>query len=441
MEDKKYQIFVSSTFIDLKDVRDKLFKTILNLYHLPVGMEMFSAGDSDQWEIITDTIDMSDYYILVIGHRYGTAAADGISYTEKEYDYAIEHGIPVLAFIRNRDIATSETERDSDPKLLAKLNKFIKKAKTGKMCEFWDTPDELSTKVAVALPKTFKKIPRIGWVRGFDDKSKETLAELTLLSIENRKLREDLANQQERRTQEEPALEVILNDTQKLVLEGRKPEHTGSVLLPPKATLQDFSESIRKYLTTEDIETYNNGIPTEEIAYEYLKELHRYECINEACIPLTLTIINKGNSKASAVTITLTFPSFVEIIFESKSTTSLPPKDILPTPLIQIARQRSSNIHNAPTEGYNSREIFLTDDLEREKIPERKPSSTYNLSLNENILSIYLNGLMGSANTTFGSHDLVIVPLRKGEGYIDVVMTCDQYSAEDFFQIPIAVRY
>jgi hypothetical protein len=114
MEEKKYQIFVSSTYKDLIDAREKVFETILRLYHFPVGMEMFSADDVEQWEVIKDTIDSSDYYVVIIGHRYGSVTAEGLSYTEKEYDYAKEQNIPILAFIRDRDVATKPSERDEN---------------------------------------------------------------------------------------------------------------------------------------------------------------------------------------------------------------------------------------------------------------------------------------------------------------------------------------
>ena len=69
---KKYQIFISSTYEDLKTERQKIQDAILSMYHFPIGMEMFSAGDEDQWKIIQETIDSSDYYVLIIGHRYGS---------------------------------------------------------------------------------------------------------------------------------------------------------------------------------------------------------------------------------------------------------------------------------------------------------------------------------------------------------------------------------
>ena len=49
MLNKKYQIFISSTFIDLEEERKAVQETILSMYQFPIGMEMFSAGDEEQW--------------------------------------------------------------------------------------------------------------------------------------------------------------------------------------------------------------------------------------------------------------------------------------------------------------------------------------------------------------------------------------------------------
>ncbi len=43
--DKKYQVFISSTYEDLKEERDQAIKAVLEMGHIPVGMEMFSAAD------------------------------------------------------------------------------------------------------------------------------------------------------------------------------------------------------------------------------------------------------------------------------------------------------------------------------------------------------------------------------------------------------------
>lgn len=62
-------------------------------------MELFPAANEDQWTLIKKVIDDSDYYLVIIAGRYGSIGADGISYTEMEYRYALEAGKPVIGFI------------------------------------------------------------------------------------------------------------------------------------------------------------------------------------------------------------------------------------------------------------------------------------------------------------------------------------------------------
>src|SRR5262249_22343415 len=98
MANVKYQIFISSTYHDLRDEREQVIKACLEMGHIPVGMEMFNAADEEQWQIITRQIDESDYYVVLVAHRYGSTIGN-VSFTEKEYDYAVNQGVPVLGFV------------------------------------------------------------------------------------------------------------------------------------------------------------------------------------------------------------------------------------------------------------------------------------------------------------------------------------------------------
>ncbi|WP_289301301.1 DUF4062 domain-containing protein [Sporofaciens musculi] len=95
---KRYQIFVSSTFVDLKKERAAVLESILHLKCFPAGMELFPSASESQFNYIKRIIDDSDYYILLIGGRYGDDSM-GLSYTEQEFDYAAGKGIPILAFL------------------------------------------------------------------------------------------------------------------------------------------------------------------------------------------------------------------------------------------------------------------------------------------------------------------------------------------------------
>ena len=97
--DKRYQVFVSSTFTDLKEERSSVIQTLMKMDCIAAGKELFPALDEEQFQSIRRVIDDCDYYLLIIGGRYGSVTEEGISYTEKEYDYAVEKSIKVLALI------------------------------------------------------------------------------------------------------------------------------------------------------------------------------------------------------------------------------------------------------------------------------------------------------------------------------------------------------
>ncbi|PMD97381.1 hypothetical protein BWI97_07055 [Siphonobacter sp. BAB-5405] len=184
----KYQIFVSSTFEDLKPERELVIKAILEIGHIPVGMEMFSAGNDEQWKIIQKQIDDCDYYIVISAHKYGSMH-DGISYTEKEYDYASSIGIPTLGFIINDSSSWPSIYSESDSIKIDKLKKFKEKIKN-KLVNFWINKEDLYAKVSISLMKHFIDNPRVGWIKADQAASPDVLKELARLSKENALLRE-----------------------------------------------------------------------------------------------------------------------------------------------------------------------------------------------------------------------------------------------------------
>jgi len=165
MEQKKYQVFVSSTYIDLVKERQEIMHALLELDCIPAGMELFPAANEDQWSLIKGMIDESDYYLLVIGGRYGSVSPEGLSYTEMEYRYAIEIGKPVLAFLHKdpESIPVKKTESSSEGR--KKLDAFRELAQK-RMCKYWETPQELGSIVSRSLIMLQKKHPSVGWVRG-----------------------------------------------------------------------------------------------------------------------------------------------------------------------------------------------------------------------------------------------------------------------------------
>src|SRR5207253_1332631 len=168
-----YQVFVSSTFADLKDERRAVIQALMEMDCIPAGMELFPAADEEQWAFIRKVIDDCDYYLVVVGGRYGTLTAEGISYTEKEYDYACAKGIKVIAFLHERPDEIPVGRSDIDPSIREKLGAFREKLSTGRLVKFWRSPEQLPGLVALSLAKTIKAYPAVGWVRASNASSPE----------------------------------------------------------------------------------------------------------------------------------------------------------------------------------------------------------------------------------------------------------------------------
>lgn len=189
---KRYQVFISSTYADLKEERAKVIQTIMELDCIPAGMEIFPAIDEEQFEFIKKVIDDCDYYLLIIGGRYGSLSEEGISYTEMEYDYAIQKNIKVIAFIHSNpdEIPLGKSEKDSE--LRQKLQDFRNKVATNRLIKFWKNTNELPGLVALSLSKTIKTYPATGWIRANVNANPEIYVELNELRKENQELKLNL---------------------------------------------------------------------------------------------------------------------------------------------------------------------------------------------------------------------------------------------------------
>lgn len=189
MTNKKYQVFVSSTFRDLVEERQDTIRNILDLNHIPAGMELFPAADVEQLSYIKKIIDECDYYLLIVGGRYGSLDAEGISFTEREYDYAVEKGKFVVAFVHSDPDAISVKNSDTKPKLAAALHAFREKVMNGRLVKTWSNRQNLETAVVKSLTVAFNTYPQVGWIRGDSTASDKVLEQANKALQQNVELR------------------------------------------------------------------------------------------------------------------------------------------------------------------------------------------------------------------------------------------------------------
>jgi hypothetical protein len=193
VEMKKYQIFVSSTYNDLLSERQAVVEAILRAGHIPAGMELFATGDKSQLETIRRWIDESDLFMLILGRCYGTVEEEtGKSYTQLEYEYALERGKPVFAAVISEQYRETKVRNEGDKVMEAKhpdlYQSFLRTVKS-RMCRFFDDKKDLKLIVHESIPEVTRDHQLAGWVRGSDVMDPQPmLEEMAQLRAENNKL-------------------------------------------------------------------------------------------------------------------------------------------------------------------------------------------------------------------------------------------------------------
>ncbi|WP_421236731.1 DUF4062 domain-containing protein [Aeromonas jandaei] len=443
MKTKKYQVFLSSTYSDLVDEREGIIKAILELYHIPIGMEMFSAEDEDQWEIIRRTIEVSDYYILVLGLRYGSKTSSGISFTQKEYEYALARKIPILAFVMNDTVSLSKDKRDDD---LSDINNFRKMVLTNfKMAQFWETKDQLIKSVSISLMKQIMQKPAIGWIRGDSVSASEDLSkELSVLSKENRELREKLIELESKLSPKRPDIDIKLS----LPDIGADFYAYQKVEMPKQLNINDIEAHLLDYISPEDIDGYNKKIPGQDELERYNNECERIYRIKECSTPLVINVSNNGTTKANNIYIDIKFSDGL-YVYENEEITESIQSPIPFNPLVRAAAEyETSKRPKISTLGDLVSPLGTRNGFFR-GIPQSKSMFGSNklisfnekrwTKLNGNKITIRLDSLIHTRHTVFDD-EYMIVPLKSGSFYIDISIICEEYVELDYKRIEFKVE-
>ncbi len=197
MREKKLQIFVSSTFTDLREERQSAVEAILSSGHIPAGMELFAASDESQMTVIRRWIDESDVYLLILGGRYGSIdKLTGKSYTHLEYEYALKKRKALFAVVMNSTALESKVkkkgttiiEKDS-PKEFKEFKELVQK----NLVRYWDDKKDIKLAIHETISEFTYREELIGWVKGDSQVNTGFLAEeIAKLTKENSELREKI---------------------------------------------------------------------------------------------------------------------------------------------------------------------------------------------------------------------------------------------------------
>ena len=260
--ESKLQIFISSTYTDLVNERQAAVQAILKAGHIPAGMELFTAGDRSQWEVIQRWITDADIYMLILGGRYGSIEPDsGTSYTELEYDFAVSCGKPYFAVVIHENAldkkaklpGSSVLEIDHPDKMKAFRAKVL-----SKMSSFFSDQKDVKLAVLETVPQLATEYGLSGWVRATEIPDTKALAdELSRLHAENKKLSEELnshTKELDKKSRKAPGLEeefaglFELLENAKIDMTKSKHAFSNSEKLPDSISVLDLTLACRDVL-------------------------------------------------------------------------------------------------------------------------------------------------------------------------------------------------
>lgn len=151
------RIYLSSTYSDLPEYREKVYRVLRELGHDVSAMEDYVAADQRPLDRCLADVAASDLYIGIFAHRYGYVPEqdnpDGRSITELEYRCAEKQGVPRLVFLLDEktpwppgqmDVFTGEGDHG------ARIRALRAELSRDRLASFFSTADELAKKVSVA---------------------------------------------------------------------------------------------------------------------------------------------------------------------------------------------------------------------------------------------------------------------------------------------------
>ncbi len=165
MSDKRYQVFISATYADLIEERGVLTQALPALGCLPCGLEQQpTAGNA--WNATKKLIDDCDYYLLLLGSRYGSLSPSGVGFTHMEYVYAATKQKPILILMLDSPESRPASLQEKTPEAKFRLDGFRQLLiKSGNMVGRWNTPADLDGALRQYLPQLVRSRPTPGWVK------------------------------------------------------------------------------------------------------------------------------------------------------------------------------------------------------------------------------------------------------------------------------------
>lgn len=146
------KVFLSSTSRDLINEREICVDVIWDKRFVPNNMENWGASPDTVKEKLVKELNNSAGVILILGFQYGSIMnQENISYTEFEFDFSKNEGLPILCFIKLDENGEWRNDEENDERKRLLEDFKLKIENEGFVVDYFSSDDELKNKVQKSL--------------------------------------------------------------------------------------------------------------------------------------------------------------------------------------------------------------------------------------------------------------------------------------------------
>lgn len=150
------RIYISSTYEDLKDMREGVYHALRTMGHDVIAMEDLIATDKRPLDKCLADVSQCDIYIGIYAWRYGYIPPDQEkSITELEYREAVRTKKPCLLFLLDEEAPWPTKLTDTDR---TRIEAFHNELRENYTVSFFQDVNDLKAKVITAMEKFGRKI-------------------------------------------------------------------------------------------------------------------------------------------------------------------------------------------------------------------------------------------------------------------------------------------
>lgn len=414
---KIYKCFISSTFRDLEEERRRVIEAILDARQLPAGMENFNASDKSQWDYIKQMLADTDYFIVIVAHRYGSTDEGGMSYTEKEVRHALDLGIPVLSFIINESAEWPHSGYEDDTDKKVRLAQFKKYLSTDKLVKYWDNKDDLAAKVTAALHQAIKDNPRPGYIRcGATGAENET-------ATSGRK----------------PEFRIEFDGKPELKIDLDTMARVDPVPFLPRVEKIGYGQPAKLNVSDRQVEEWNMLVSDRN------REISEYNILAEEYnnqwepVRMKFSVSNLGTQRANNISIVMEFPDWIEVYDKEKQTEKPELPDIPENPVraamnrqkaragfLSVAQAFAVPRHHGSWLEKHDLSVLLGDGLKR-----------FLTIKSEHVAVYHADTLQHGSTLTCDKLRLLPLERNKKSGIIRIICHCDEIPEPQIVEIPV----